>query len=322
VPRYVVIGAGGIGGGVGGLLARAGCAVELVARGAHLAALQRDGLRVRLPSGGFQESLPAWGHVHQVDWRPDDVVLLAVKCQDTLALVEELRVAAPPSIRVLTLQNGLDSGDRVAAAFSTVACGMVWVPAVHLVPGEVRLHGVPGPGVLVIGGWPQGAPDWVTAAAEDLVHAGFVVQVTDEIAPVLGGKFLTNLGGALQALCGSGDGVWAHAQRVVDEGARVLQAAGVPVLPVAELLAGPCGDVGVAPVDGHDREGGSTHQSLARGSSLETGELNGLVVRLGRRLGLPTPLNDRVCDEMDAAVAEGRGAGETPLDVLESTDRG
>ncbi len=285
MPRYVVAGAGGIGGGVGGLLARASCEVGLVARGPHLAALQADGLSVRLPDGGFRVQLPAWGHVAQVDWRPDDVVLLAVKAQDTDELVEALARAAPPSVRVLTLQNGVDSGPRAARGFGTVACGMVWVPAVHLEPGEVRLHGDPHPGVLVVGSWPTGCEPWVLQAGGDLTAAGFEVITTDGVAPWLYGKLIANLGGAVQALCGSSGSTWAFANKLGLEGAAVLDAAGVAYVSEEDLLRGPCGAVGLAPVDGLDREGGSTHQSLARGSSLETDELNGFLVRLGERVG-------------------------------------
>ena len=79
--RYVVFGAGAIGAVVGGRLFQAGRDVTLIARGAHLAALQADGLRLESPAGTDLVRIPAVGHPREVAWDARHVVLLAVKSQ-------------------------------------------------------------------------------------------------------------------------------------------------------------------------------------------------------------------------------------------------
>src|SRR4051812_12770569 len=105
--RYVVYGAGAVGGVVGGLLHRSGQDVALIARGAHLAAIQANGLRLASPDGETVEQVVAVGDPGEVDWRHDDVVLLAVKSDATQDAARALAATAPPSVAVVSLQNGV-----------------------------------------------------------------------------------------------------------------------------------------------------------------------------------------------------------------------
>lgn len=116
--RYIVIGAGAVGGAVGGRLAQAGREVVLVARGRHLAALGEHGLRLRVPEGESTHRLPAVeGPGPLGELRSDDVLLLAVKTQDTVAALEtwaDVPVAgggtAAERLPLVCLQNGVESG--------------------------------------------------------------------------------------------------------------------------------------------------------------------------------------------------------------------
>ena len=99
--RYVIFGAGAIGGVIGGRLHAAGHDVVLVARGEHLTALQRDGLRLRTPDGEERLAVTAVGSVAELGLTADDVVFLTVKSQDTVAALDDLRAAAPPDIAAL-----------------------------------------------------------------------------------------------------------------------------------------------------------------------------------------------------------------------------
>jgi 2-dehydropantoate 2-reductase len=90
--RYVIYGAGAIGCSVGAKLHMNGIEVVLIARGAHLKALQTDGLTLIHPEGTEKLKIPAAGHPTEIDWRPDDVVVLAMKSQDTQAALEQLRL--------------------------------------------------------------------------------------------------------------------------------------------------------------------------------------------------------------------------------------
>src|SRR5688572_26985149 len=93
--RLIIFGAGAIGGVVAGRLHRVGGDVAVIARGAHLAAIRAGGLRVESPTEVFTVAVPAFEHPAQVDWRPGDVVLLAVKTQDAEAALHDLAAVAP-----------------------------------------------------------------------------------------------------------------------------------------------------------------------------------------------------------------------------------
>lgn len=109
--RLVILGAGAIGGVVGGLLARARRDVLLLARGAHLEAIRRDGLRVEGPEQTFVVQVPVAESGVAFEWRTDDVVLLATKTQDAALALYEL--APPPHIPIACLTNGVQA-ERIA----------------------------------------------------------------------------------------------------------------------------------------------------------------------------------------------------------------
>ena len=267
--RFVVIGAGAIGGVVGGSLARAGADVVLVARGAHGEAIAAHGLRVESPDGAFVVRPP----LGVPAWRDDDVVLLAVKTQD----VEAALHAVPAQVPIVCLTNGI-AAERIAAARCAHVFGaMLVLPASHLVPGVVQCFGSP-PGVIHVGRYPQGAP---LAIVDPLRGAGFVAEARDDVMHDKRGKLLVNLANVIEMLCGPEARRSAVAGRARAEGVACFAAA---QLTYAEELPH------VALVGGA-RPGGSMWQSLARGRSLEVDHLNGEIVALGRAHGVPTPVN-------------------------------
>ena len=87
--RYIIIGAGAVGGTIGGYLALAGHEVVLAARGAHLEALRAQGLRLSTPSGTHTVAVPAIGGPGEVGLRPGDVLVVATKSQDSVAVLSE-----------------------------------------------------------------------------------------------------------------------------------------------------------------------------------------------------------------------------------------
>src|ERR1700761_5471426 len=87
--RYIIIGAGAIGGTIGGCLAQGGHDVVLVARDAHLDALRADGLRLSTPAGTDTLKIPAVGGPGELELRPGDVLVLAAKSQDSVSLLAE-----------------------------------------------------------------------------------------------------------------------------------------------------------------------------------------------------------------------------------------
>src|SRR6187399_687647 len=102
--RFVVLGAGAVGGVVGGRLHQHGHEVVLVARGDHLREIRRAGLRIESPADVVTVAVPAVERPAEVDWRAGDVVLLATKTQDTGDALADLAAAAPAEVPVACAQ--------------------------------------------------------------------------------------------------------------------------------------------------------------------------------------------------------------------------
>lgn len=284
--RLVVVGAGGIGAGVGALLARAGLPVELVARGPHLAAMRERGLRVRRPAEDLRVRLPCHADPAEVSWRPGDVALVATKLNDAEAAYTSLLAAAGPRLPVVVAQNGLAADPWARARFEHVIDTMTFVPAQHLTPGEVSLYGLPVPGAIDVSS--SGA-----ALAAWLRRAGFRSAAREDILRWRRAKWMTNLAN-LAILAGRED----LRPAVLAEGRAVLAAAGLDVASEAEFDAY-LGDIGVGLIKGAARlPGGSMAQSHERGRPLEAPWLNGSLVALAREHGLEAPLNTQLLAEL------------------------
>jgi len=314
--RFMVYGAGAIGGAIGGRLFEAGHEVTLVARGDHLRALLDDGLTLASPDGSATLHPPAVGHPAEAGLRDGDVVILAMKSQDTPAAVADLAAHAPPGIRVVCAQNGVEN-ERVALRFFPhVYAVTVMLPATHLQPGVVVAHLAPTTGLLDIGRYPEG----VDAAAEDIAAALSGATFGSEARPdVMRWKYrklILNLGNAVEAVCGPEAARSTPLVRMARaEGEACLTAAGIDAVSIADDRARR-GDVfELRPVPGHERRGGSSWQSLARGlRSVETDYLTGEIVLLGRLHGVPTPVNELLQRLANRMAAEGGPPGSIPAD--------
>ncbi|PRY10463.1 ketopantoate reductase family protein [Kineococcus rhizosphaerae] len=318
--RYVVIGAGAIGGTIGGRLGQHGHEVVLVARGAHADRLRDKGLRLLTPTGPVELHAPVANSPADVDLDPDDVLVLAVKVQDAAALLAEWSAApvgdstAGAVLPVVCAQNGVE-GERLALRwFRRVVGACVYMPASHLEPGVVVSEGAPVTGGLVLGRYPGGRDDLVERIAADLAASGFVATVSDDVMAAKRGKLLDNTGNALDAVCRPGDGWDDLRARARAEGEAALAAAGTPAADRARALPELVAlDFGAAPVAGAERLGSSSWQSLHRGGSIETDWLNGEIVRIGRDHDVPTPVNEAL--QVLAATSVRRGLGPRAFDV-------
>ncbi|MDG4824106.1 2-dehydropantoate 2-reductase [Asanoa sp. WMMD1127] len=292
--RWVIVGAGAVGGVVGGRLAAAGEDVVLVARGAHLDAIRRDGLALHSPEGRQTLRLPAVGAVTEHEWRPGDVAVLAVKGMDTPDVLPPLAAAAPPETPVLCLQNGVANERAALRHFPNVYGVWVILPATHLAPGVVVAHSAPTPGGLDVGRYPGGVDDTATAVAAGLRGAGFASEARPDIMRWKYAKLLMNLGNSIQALCGpEADGIDKVDALLRAEATEVLRVAGIDVATAAEDAQRRRNLLSIQPVEGTPRGGGSSWQSLARGTgTVEADYLNGEIVLLGRLHGVATPANE------------------------------
>ena len=168
--RFVVYGAGAIGGVVGGRLAEAGHEVVLIARGDHHDAIRDDGLRIdRTPEPRpVTLSIPVVSHPAGIDFRDDDVVLLG---DEEPAHRQGAAARSPPprprASRSVCVQNGVANEPAALRLFEDVYGVCVVCPALHLEPGVVEAHAAPVTGILDIGRFPHG----VDARAEEIAAA-------------------------------------------------------------------------------------------------------------------------------------------------------
>ncbi len=290
--RYVVFGPGAVGGVMAALLDRAGLEVAVIARGAHLAAIRERGLTLRTPDMEATVRVPAAEHASEIEWREDDVVLLAVKSQDTEAALRDLTAAAAPSLTVVCAQNGVANEREALRRFENTLGVWVICPATHLAPGVVEADSSPCPGIMDVGRFPDGADGLVEEVAAALRAATFASQAVPDVMRWKYAKLLSNLGNAVEAVCGpqAEDGELGAVVR--REGEAVLRAAGIAHASTVEDATRRAGRITIRPIEGRRRIGGSSWQSLTRAAgSIEADYLNGEVVLLGRLHGVPTPAN-------------------------------
>ncbi len=321
--RFVIYGAGAVGGTIGGRLFQAGHDVTLIARGDHLRALRDVGLTLATPSGTETLAVTAVGDPGEADLRPGDVVMLAMKSQETPPAVAALAAAAPVGIAVVCAQNGVNNERVALRAFPDVYGVSVMLPATHLEPGVVVSNSAGKTGLLDIGRYPSGVDALAEAVAGALSGATFDSVPRADIMRWKYRKLLLNLGNAVEATCGPAGRTSALMGRVLAEGEAVLAAAGVDSVSSDEDRARRGDLLALRPVDGRRREGGSTTQSLLRGlPTVESDYLNGEIVLLGRLHGVPAPANAVVQRLAAVAAAEGRGPGShSPDEVLALVDR-
>ena len=345
MTRYVFIGAGAIGSGLGGCLARSGSSAVLVARPAHVEAVNAKGLRLRTPDFDERVEVAAVTGPDQLRLRPDDVLVLTTKThQATAALAQwadaEVYDTEPGSdgdgaqvlgrawelLPVFTALNGVTSESMALRYFSRVFAVCVWMPAVYLEPGEVIVRATPQRGIFHVGA-AHTPLDATAAANDDALLAGFQadwaaadcrVILTEAVMEWKYRKLISNMGNAIQALVGD-NGEIDEVRHAIDAEARmVLDGAGIAYIDDAEEEAARNDSFSVAKVaDEPEQLGGSSWQSLARGSgTIETDYLNGEIARIAREHGLSAPHNARLCSLARVAAATGQTPGTISADEL------
>ncbi len=306
MTRYVVLGAGAVGCAIGAMLAaNVGREVVLIARGAHLDALRRDGLRIDAPSRSYSLRLRAEASAREAEIREGDVIVLATKSQDSEGALRALAEVAPRSVPVACAQNGVENEPLAARWFDRVMGLVVYAPLALVAPGHVTSHSEPVMAGLDLGLYPEGADDLTRAFVRDLVDAGFDARADVDVMKLKHGKLLSNLGNVVEALAGRSGLALPLLGALHDEAIACFTAAGIAYTPLAEVYAR-YASIRSLPVQGADRGGGSTWQSLARRTgAVETSHLNGAIVRIGERHGVPTPYNRAVTVLAERAAREG-----------------
>ncbi|MEU7870348.1 2-dehydropantoate 2-reductase N-terminal domain-containing protein [Dactylosporangium sp. NPDC049140] len=319
MTRYVVIGAGAVGGLLAAQLELAGIASVLVARGAQLAAIRDRGLRIRRPHGDDVVRLAVAGGPDEVRLTTDDVLVLATKAQDAEAALIDWawrpvhdEDGAPAGLAadlpILTVQNGLATEDDALRRFGRVYGVTVAVAASYLVPGEVVNPSFPVVGVVWLGRYPDRAGDEDQERfVRDLTAAGFGVHSVPDISAWKARKLLGNVRNGLDLLDGTDEEKARAGALLAAEAEAAYATAGIVPAAADAIRAG--AGLTFAPVPGHVPGRLSTWQSFARGTSSEVDHLNGEIVRLGRRHGVATPVNERLQRLLGAQAAAGLPPG-------------
>jgi 2-dehydropantoate 2-reductase len=287
--RIVIMGSGGTGGFFGAKLARAGEDVTFVARGEHLRAIQAGGLRVKSAlEGEFTVRAPA---VERLDEEPPaDLVLFCVKSFDTEAAADVIRPVVGPDTGVLSIQNGVDNEDKLAAILGPghVIAGIAEVFAIIEAPGVIN-HALLGR--LRFGEMDGKESERVRAFLAACGRAGIPAELAADPLRMLWEKYVFLVAqsgmtaltrcpvGLLRAL----PETRAMYRRLFEELVRVGRAGGVGIDDtLTEAVLGRLDTLGPGAFS-------SLHFDLAHGKRLELEALQGHAVRLGERHGIPTP---------------------------------
>jgi 2-dehydropantoate 2-reductase len=292
--RIAVVGAGGVGGYFGGMLARAGHEVALVARGRHLEAIRERGLRVREPGGEFTVTVPAAADPAELG--QSDVVLFCVKSYDTEPAAARLGPLIGPDTAVVSLQNGVDNEDTLAAAVGAahVVGGAAFIFSSIAEPGTVVRAG--GPARLAFGELSGDRTPRVERLLAACRGAGIDAAVPPDIRVVLWTKFAficATAGmtasvrlplGEIRACPDS----WQMFERILSEVAALARAERVTL--DEDVVAQQLGFAGQLPPGSYS----SLHHDLVSGRRMELETLHGTVVRRAARHDLAVPANQAV----------------------------
>ena len=307
--RIVIFGAGGVGGTIGARLHMTGTDVVLIARGAHLQALQHDGLSFVAPDGAHRLRIPVVGHPQEIAWQPGDLVLLTMKSQHTVEALDALAAAAGRQIPVVCGQNGVANERSALRRFSTVYGMLINLPASHLQPGEVVTHAAGAAGILDTGRYPYGVDQRVEELMARLTTAGFSARPDERIMRKKYAKLLANLGNIVQAATVPVDSVAADLEPEAEamrevfgilrrEALACFEAASIDCASRDEVRQRHKDTYRMVEIAGLHRGGGSSWQSLSRGTgNVETDFLNGEITLLGGLHGVATPAN-RICQNL------------------------
>jgi 2-dehydropantoate 2-reductase len=294
--RIAAMAAGGVGGYYGARLAAAGHDVFFIARGAHREAMEKNGLTLDRPEGNVHIPKPnVTDDARSVG--PVDVVLFAVKLWDTESAAELTRPLIGPHTRVITLQNGIDSYERVApiAGAENTVPGVTYVATVIDRPGVIRQDGT---FQSVIFGRIDGQPDDTLQRFEEAAKAaGINATVSDDIQRDRWHKyiFLTATSGATAVTRTTMGPILADPDtramflNIMRETLKVGQAKGVKI---EDSYLDQRMDFADKSVPANMKA--SMANDLDRGNRLELDWLAGTVSRLGKELSVPTPVNDTI----------------------------
>ena len=287
--RIAVMGAGGVGGCLGALLAKAGNDVSLIARGDHLEAIRANGLKLIRPSGEFVVEVKATDDPAQVG--PVNLVLFTVKTLHNRQIISTLRPLIGHETSVLTLQNGVESHEQLSAVLGS----QIVLPGAFWGSSQIQSPGVIAEVVEARISFGE-ADEMESLRALDIRkifrEAGIETELSPDPMQVLWRKFI---------LLSAAAGITSAAQMRIKELLQFADARQMFCDAMAEALA-----VGLAKginlpddlvqesldyIDGLPSFQNSMHTEYEKGLPTELDALSGAVIRLGKQIGVPTPVH-------------------------------
>ena len=290
--KIAVMGAGGIGGCYGGLLAQAGNDVTLIARGAHLAAIKEKGLQLIQPEADFTVAVAATDDPSQVG--PVDLVIFSVKAHQNSKAVPLIEPLIGEDTTILTIQNGVESADELGQDYGAerVLPGSAYLLSNIISPGVIKqLSLVPR---VAFGESNGDRSQRAVAIRNSFCEANIEAELSDDISKALWSKMLYNSpanGMASAARLSPRDLIeYPHGaamfRSAIQEVANVGTASGIPL--GQDDVQGAMDLITARPMGAR----GSMQADLEAGRPLELEAIVGSVPRIGRKVNVPTPVFD------------------------------
>ena len=308
--KIAIMGTGGVGGYYGGLLAKQGHEVTFIARGAHLQAIQKNGLQIKSIHGDFIVS-PAAAVADPTEVDPVDLVLVCVKTYDTESVARTMTPLVGAQTTVLSLQNGIDAAERIGEV----------VGMEHVLGGITQISSaIESPGVIkqvsqfrrVVFGELDGSISARTQSIEKaLKETGITAEITQDIHKALWAKLVfISAASGLGALTRLPMGEY----RAVPEARAII----ISLMKEVEAVARAQGvalDADVVQKSLAFMDNAAPHIKASMQLDVETGRRSeieamiGVIGRKGRELGVPTPTADFIYAALLPIDLKARRAG-------------
>lgn len=320
--RIIVYGMGAIGGVIAASLALEGREVIGIARGRMLDAIRaQNGITLISHRGHETVAIPCVASPDEIDWRPNDLILLTMKSNDTHDALMALRACGVYTQFIACTQNGVANERWAQRIFPNVFGIVVMMPAQYIIPGVVVASAEPKFGIFDIGRYPSSIDNATLSLCAALTTQDLECKAVPNVMDGKYGKLLMNLGNAVTAALGAEERHGTLYDRARKEAEAVYAAAGISHYTVdfddpRRVL------INRIKLDGVETVGSSSVQSLVRGTgSIETDYLNGEIALLGRLHGVPTPVNAALTRVADKMVREGMAPGTFSKTELENIVR-
>ena len=311
--RFAIFGVGAIGGYFGGRLAQAGEDVTFIARGKHLQALRKKGLRVDSMNGDFVLS-PVTATDDPAQIGAVDVVMVGVKTWQVPEVAESIRPLIGDNTLVLPLQNGVEAPTQLAEILGRehVCGGLAKIFSFIAGPGHIRHSGVDP--YIAIGELDNQHTARIETLLHAFTHSGIKAEIPADITAALWAKFLFVASwGGLGAITRAPIGVI----RSFAQTRRMLEGSMQEIYKVARALkinleqtavSSSMGFVDTLPPNGTT----SMQRDIIGNRPSEIDSWSGAVVRFGRDAGVPVPINEFIYNSLLPLELKARGELQFP----------